>query len=51
MLGIQLGDDTNKCTKININIKIQKLKTKLNIWSQRKLTLLGKVLIAKSIGI
>ena len=31
--------------------KISKITTKLNIWSQRGLTLVGKVMISKSIGL
>ena len=48
---VPLGTNTSECNKTNITDKIAKMTTKLNIWSQRHLTLIGKVLITKSIGI
>ena len=51
LLGIELGYNQQKCSEKNFDEKVSKLKTKLNIWSQRGLTLLGKTLIAKSIGV
>lgn len=50
ILGIELGVDKIACNRTNILNKIDSMKVKLNIWSQRGLTLLGKVLIAKSMG-
>jgi len=35
----------------NFNLKIQELPTHLDIWSSRSLTLFGKVLIIKSLGL
>ena len=51
ILGIFLGQDRTKCNKRNFNHKIQKIKQKLNMWSQRGLSLTGKVLISRSMGI
>ena len=51
MLGVELGRDVQKCLKANFHNKIEKIKKQMNIWSQRGLTLMGKVLISKSMGI
>ena len=51
MLGIELGKDVHTCNKLNIESKVNKLSTKLNMWSQRSLTLVGKILISKAFGI
>ncbi len=51
VLGITLGLDTLKCQELNFNKKIDKMKKKLNMWSQRGLTLIGKILISKSMGL
>ena len=51
ILGIFLGQDRTKCNERNFNNKIHKMKQKLNMWSQRGLSLIGKVLISKSMGI
>ena len=50
-LGIFLGQDRTKCKERNFDNKIHKMKQKLNMWSQRGLSLIGKVLISKSMGI
>lgn len=50
ILGIELSPKRNNCSEINIKQKIKKMTNKLNEWSQRGLTILGKVLISKSIG-
>ena len=49
-LGIELGHEKAVCYTRNITEKIGKMKQKLGIWSIRSLSLLGKVLIAKSFG-
>ena len=36
---------------MNFNLKVQKLQTNLDIWKSRGLTLYGKVLIIKSLGL
>ena len=51
MLGIDLGNNQSICHKINISNKIDRMATRLNIWSQRNLSLIGKVNIAKPMGI
>ena len=51
MLGIEIGPNSDKCTTMNVIDKINRMQTRLNMWSQRGLTLFGKVLITKSMGI
>ena len=51
MLGIELGNDDKRCNKLNILDKIDKLSQNSNIWSQRSLTIIGKTLITKSVGL
>ena len=36
---------------LDFDLKIQKLQTKLDLWKARSLTLFGKVLIIKSLGL
>ena len=36
---------------MNFNLKVQKLQTNLDMWNSRGLTLYGKVLIIKSLGL
>ena len=43
--------DDNKNKHFNFNLKIQKLQSKLDLWKARNLTLFGKVLIIKSLGL
>lgn len=50
-LGIEIGNDEIICYDKNYTEKIEKLKRRLGMWSTRRLTLMGKVLIAKSYGI
>jgi len=51
VLGINLSYDTNKCIEENFYAKIKKMKTKLNLWLSRDLTIYGKSLQAKALGI
>ena len=51
MLGIELGNNQSTCLKINISNKINRMATRLYLWSQRNLSLIGKLNIAKSMGI
>ena len=51
ILGIFIGHDKAKCYDLNTKTRLSKLKDKLDIWSARDLTLRGKVLILKSLGI
>ena len=50
-LGIYVSYDSQGNNKLNFESKIQKLQTKLDIWRSRDLTLFGKVLISKALGI
>ena len=50
MLGIQLGSDNKICDKLNFENKISSMNVRLRIWASRNLTLIGKILIAKSMG-
>ena len=50
-LGIELGYDQKQCDQKNFNSKISKMNIKYNIWKTRDLLILGKILIAKSLGI
>ena len=51
ILGIYFSYDENKNKYLNFDLKIQKLQTKLDSWKARNLTLFGKVLIIKSLGL
>ena len=51
ILGVYFSYDENKNKHFNFDLKIQKLQTRLNMWKGRNLTLLGKVLIIKSLGL
>ncbi|KAL9986830.1 hypothetical protein ACROYT_G001034 [Oculina patagonica] len=51
VLGIHLSYNKNKCTEENFYVKINKMKTKLNLWLSRDLTIYGKSLLAKALGI
>ena len=51
VLGINLSYNTNKCIEENFYGKIKKMKTKLNLWLSRDLTIYGKSLLAKALGI
>ena len=51
ILGIFFSYDNKASDHYNFNLKIQKLQTHLEMWSSRSLTLFGKVLIIKSLGL
>ena len=51
ILGIYVSYDEKGNDQFNFNLKIQKMQSKLDIWSSRGLTLYGKVLIVKSLGL
>ena len=51
ILGIYFSYDEIKNNHFNFDLKIQKLQTKLDLWKARNLTLFGKVLIIKSLGL
>ena len=50
ILGITNGHNKAQCYSVNFDLKIEKMTTRLNMWSARSLSLPGKVLIAKSAG-
>ena len=50
-LGIFVSYDENANEKRNFTLKVQKLITNLDIWRSRNLSLFGRVLITKSLGI
>lgn len=50
-LGTYLSHDEVKNNNNNFFIKIKKMETKLNIWLSRDLTLFGRTMLAKSIGL
>ena len=51
LLGIYVSYDEKGNNQMDFNLKVQKLQTNLNIWKSRGLTLHGKVLIIKSLGL
>jgi len=51
ILGVYFSYDENKNKHFNFDLKIQKLQTKLDLWKARNLTLFGKGLIIKSLGL
>ena len=50
-LGIYISYNRNKNNDQNFFIKIQKMETKLNVWLSRDLTLMGRTLLVKALGI
>ena len=51
ILGIYVSYNEKGNDQLNFKLKIQKMQSKLDIWNCRALTLYGKVLIAKSLGL
>ena len=51
ILGIYVSYNEKGNDQLNFKLKIQKMQCKLDIWNSRALTLYGKVLIAKSLGL
>ena len=49
-LGTFLSHDESKNNDANFYKKVQKMKTKLNIWQTRDLSLYGRTLLAKTMG-
>ena len=50
ILGAHLSYNVDKNNYANFFVKIRKMKTKLNLWQTRDLTLYGKSLLAKTLG-
>ena len=51
ILGIFFSYDETEAFNRNYNEKLQNLEKTLNLWKMRDLTLMGRVLIAKSLGV
>ena len=51
ILGIYVSYDENGNKQMNFNLKLRKLQTNLDMWKARDLTLFGRVLIIKSLGL
>ena len=50
-LGVHFSHNKAKSTTANFHAKIEKLKSKLNIWSSRDLTIFGRACIVNTIGL
>ena len=50
-LGFHLGSDLEKCYIFHRNEKLKKVESILNMWKQRSLSLIGKILILKSLAL
>jgi hypothetical protein len=50
-LGIYFSYDEKGNKEINFNLKVNKLKAKLDIWRSRDLTLFGKTMIIKALEV
>ena len=51
ILGVYFSYDEKNDDQYNFNLKVKKLQTHLDMWSSRRLTLFGKVLIIKGLGL
>ena len=51
ILGVHFSYDENNNNDLNFNLKLRKLQTRLDMWRARDLTLFGRVLIIKSLGL
>ena len=51
LLGIYVSYDEKGNNQMKFNLKVQKLQTNLDIWKSRGLTVYGKVLTMKSLGL
>ena len=51
ILGIYVSYDESGNKQMNFNLKLRKLQTNLDMWKARDLTLFGRVLIIKSLGL
>jgi exonuclease III len=50
-LGIIITDDVDKCFKYNFQQKIHNLKSTLNIWKQRSLSIKGKITVINNLAL
>ena len=51
ILGVHFPYDEKRNNELNFNQKLKVLQTKLDMWSARDLTLFGKVMIIKTLGL
>ncbi len=51
ILGIYFGYDKTETIKLNYNQQLKKLQKTLNLWKMRDLSLIGRILIAKQLGL
>ena len=51
ILGVHFSYDEKSNNDLNFNLKLRKLQTKLDMWRARDLTLFGRVLIIKFLGL
>ena len=51
LLGLYIGNNMKDLEVSNFRHKLQKLRSILNSWKQRNLTLIGKILIVKTLAI
>lgn len=49
LLGVYIGKDQNICNELNWKIKINKVKSILNMWLQRHLTIQGRVIVVNTL--
>ena len=50
-LGVFFSYDTTKADNLNFNEKLRNMEKVLNIWKNRKLTLIGRINIVKTLGL
>jgi hypothetical protein len=50
-LGIEFSLDLNRITEINFSKKIKEVSAILKSWQHRKLTLMGKITVIKSLAL
>ena len=48
-LGIWFSNDKNEIVDLNFKLRLDKMKTLLNIWNSRNLSLKGRITILKSL--
>ena len=51
ILGIHFSYDEKRNNELNFTQKVQKLQTKLDMWSARDLTIFGRAMILKTLGL
>ena len=51
ILGAHFSYDEKSNNELNFNLKLRKIQTKLDMWNTRHLTLFGRVMIIKTLGL